>query len=135
MLSESRKSKRLKSRFSKLRAVLLLMVAFVVYFSMAKPAIASAPSETLAGVHATASAHVVHQAQGTLAVDESLPLSCEDCGDEDPDSSVDSDMDEFLATLPHLDLLFRVATYAIEDLRLSLPPYKRGLEYPPSALI
>ncbi len=112
------------------------MVMFVVYFSMAKPAQAKMIDNVLS-VQESVTWPVDDSASSEdneFSIDDSVPLSCEDCGNEDTDSDTfEIDMDEFIATMPHLNLLFYKASYDIEDMALSIPPFELGLEYPPNA--
>ena len=116
------------TRLSRLRAVFLIMVAFVVYFSISKPANASSHKK------ATSVAFVeAHESR----IDDERSIPCDHGSGEDPESDCSDgfQMDEFVATLLPIDLLYRVCRYELEDMHLSLPAHTRSLEDPPDASV
>lgn len=111
------------------RSVLLLLVAFMTYFVLAKPAMASAHQAGVMKMASVGADHKVHLDQ--------MPMSDEGQqgeGDSDSDcASFDLEMDDFVAPFTHFEIVNVKPSFEVRDLRLSLPSFDRGVDYPPEA--
>jgi hypothetical protein len=122
--------------FKNTRAILIMVFALALHFALANMAAGTAYAKTQAAVQAAVTHQLAAQSgyeidQNSIVLYEEIREDGDDGGDADDEPSTHVDVDEFIATLAPLDVLYLVASYPIEDLRLTLSAYDRGVDYPP----